>query len=91
MQLTLEPIQPPLCSGFAARSLRLQALLMAAGYRKRNGVSTAGIRLVSRVARQHRLRDWPNTRSWADYEALIDAVAAAIAVLQSAGDANHDR
>jgi len=34
----------------------------------------AFIRLVTRVARQRGLRDWPHTRTPADYHALIAAV-----------------
>jgi hypothetical protein len=68
------------CSGFVERSLRLQRILRDAGYRKGSGISNQGIRLVSRVAKRERLRDWPNTRSWADYDALIAAVAAEIGI-----------
>ena len=56
------------------RSLMLQQMLRAAGYTKRDGVATAGIRLVSRLAKQHRMRDWPHTRSVEDYDALIEVV-----------------
>lgn len=61
---------------FATRSRKLQELLREAGYRKGDGVSTAGLLLVSRVAKRDGLRDWPDTRSLADYDALISAVAA---------------
>lgn len=53
------------------RSLTLQRMLRAAGYVKRDGVATAGIRLVSRLAKEHGLRDWPHTRDVDDYDALI--------------------
>jgi hypothetical protein len=58
-------------SVFVARSLQLQQMLMAAGFMKGSGVSTAGIRLVSTLAKSHNLRDWPNTQSISDYDALI--------------------
>lgn len=44
---------------------------MSAGYRRRDGVSTAGIKLVSRLARGAQIRDWPDTETLADYDALI--------------------
>jgi len=53
------------------RSLTLQRMLRAAGYVKRDGVATAGIRLVSRLAKEHGLRDWPHTQTVEDYDALI--------------------
>ena len=56
---------------FAARSHELQRLLMSAGYRRHDGVSTAGIKLVSRLARGAKIRDWPDTETLADYDALI--------------------
>lgn len=56
------------------RSLMLQRMLRAAGYVKRSGVATAGISLVSRLAKEHKLRDWPHTRSGEDYDALIGVV-----------------
>lgn len=61
-------------SGFVERSYRLQRILIDAGFRKRDGISTEGIRLVSRVAKRERIRDWPNTQTLSDYEALIAAV-----------------
>jgi len=39
---------------------------------------TAGIQLVSRVAKAHGLRDWPHTQTPADYDALIDVVREAL-------------
>lgn len=68
------------CSGFVQRSLHLQRILRNAGYRKGSGISNKGIRLVSRVAKREHLRDWPHTRSWADYDALISAVADEIGI-----------
>jgi hypothetical protein len=56
------------------RSLTLQRMLRAAGYVKHDGVATAGISLVSRLARQHKLRDWPHTRSIKDYDSLIEVL-----------------
>lgn len=53
------------------RSLTLQRMLRAAGYVKREDVATAGISLVSRLAKEHGLRDWPHTRNVDDYDALI--------------------
>jgi hypothetical protein len=67
-----------LLAGFAERSERLQGILIHAGYQRRGGVSAAGLRLVSQVARRDRLRDWPRTQTWADYDALIAAVSAAL-------------
>lgn len=61
---------------FAERSRKLQELLRAAGHRKGDGVSTEGIKLVSRVAKRDGLRDWPDTRTLEDYDRLISAVAA---------------
>ena len=66
------------CSGFAERSLQLQRILRDAGYRKGSGISNDGVRLVSRVAKRERVRDWAHTRSWADYDMLIAAVASEI-------------
>jgi hypothetical protein len=71
------------CSGFVERSLRLQRILRDAGHRKGSGVSNKGIRLVSRVAKRERIRDWPHTRSWADYDVLIAAVTAEIGIPNS--------
>lgn len=61
-------------SGFVERSHRLQDILRAAGFRKGNGISGEGIRLVSRVAKREGIRDWPHTRTWSDYDSLIAAV-----------------
>lgn len=61
-------------AGFVERSLRLQGILQDAGYKKGSGVSTQGIRLVSRVAKREQLRDWPHARTWADYDRLLTAV-----------------
>ena len=61
------------------RSLTLQRMLREAGYSKGSGVATAGIHLVSRLARQHKLRDWPHTRSTEDYDALIDVLSVHLA------------
>jgi hypothetical protein len=52
----------------------LQQILRAAGYVKGSGVSSSGITLVTRLARQHRLRDWSATRTLADYDALLQIV-----------------
>jgi len=62
----------PDCSAFAARSQQLQQILRAAGYCKGDGVSTAGLKLVSTLARRHRLRDWPHTQTLSDYDALLE-------------------
>lgn len=56
------------------RSVQLRELLRAHGYRNGDGVSGDGLRLVKRVAAEHGLRDWPYTRTPADYDALISAV-----------------
>jgi hypothetical protein len=65
----------------SSRSYFLQELLKSAGYHKtsqlgipRVQVSKAGLELVSRVAKENNLRDWPHTRNVADYDALIRAV-----------------
>jgi hypothetical protein len=76
------------CSGFAERSLLLQRILRDAGYQKGSGICNKGIRLVSQVAKQERLRDWPHTRSWADYDALIAAVAAKISISNTDSQTN---
>lgn len=57
------------------QSAILQQLLREAGYGRGNGVSAAGCQLVTRLAREKNLRDWPATRTPEDYEALIVAVA----------------
>ena len=62
---------PAPCSAFAARSLTLQKILRDAGYVKGSGVATAGIRLVSKLAKAHKLRDWPHTLTLQDYDALL--------------------
>lgn len=36
---------------------------------------TDGIRLVTKLAKQHKLRDWPNTRNEQDYLALMAVVS----------------
>lgn len=59
---------------YAARSAALQQILRAAGHVKGSGVSSSGITLVTRLARQHRLRDWSATRTLADYDALLQVV-----------------
>lgn len=64
-----------LLAGFAERSHRLQRILRQAGFQRRGGVSGDGLRLVSRVARAAGVRDWPQTKTWADYDALIAAVS----------------
>ncbi|MFZ4856129.1 MAG: PLxRFG domain-containing protein [Desulfuromonadaceae bacterium] len=57
------------------KSKELRQVLIDAGYVKPSGdVSTAGISLVKRLAKENKLRDWPNTRDVADYNALIDVV-----------------
>jgi hypothetical protein len=55
-------------------SLKLQEMLQGHGFRKGSGVSTAGIELVSAVARERGLRDWKDTQTPDDYRALIAAV-----------------
>ena len=64
-----------LLAGFAERSHRLQRILRQAGFHRGGGVSGDGLRLVSRVAGGRGLRDWPQTKTWADYDALIEAVS----------------
>jgi hypothetical protein len=59
---------------FAARSQELQRILRAAGYSKGDGVSTAGLELVSALAKKNKLRQWPDTQTIADYDALIAVV-----------------
>jgi len=56
------------------RSATLQRMLRAHGYVKGDGVATAGLRLVSQLAATHNLRAWPDTRTVADYDALIQIV-----------------
>ena len=58
------------------RSKTLQRILRNAGFVKGGGIGTAGIRLVSRLAKQHGLRDWPHTRTVQDYDALIKVTRA---------------
>jgi hypothetical protein len=60
------------------RSMTLRQILCAAGFVKGNGVATAGIRLVSRLAKEHGLRDWPKTRTIKDYDALIKVTREAL-------------
>ena len=57
-----------------AKSAELQALLREAGMVKGTGISGEGIRLVSAVAKEKEIPDWPNTRDVADYDALIAGV-----------------
>lgn len=64
----------PAACPYAARSTTLQQLLRAAGHVKGSGVSSSGISLVTRLARQHRLRDWSATRTLAEYDALLRVV-----------------
>jgi hypothetical protein len=81
---TLEPllrgpsslIPPPPPDGFVERSLELQRLLIDHGYGRKSGsgITSSGLRLVSSIARAAGLRDWPHTRTFADYDALIAAV-----------------
>lgn len=59
---------------FVARSQELQRILRAAGYSKGDGVSTAGLQLVSALANKNKLRQWPDTQTIADYDALIAVV-----------------
>ena len=59
---------------FVARSQELQRILRAAGYSKGDGVSTAGLELVSALANKNKLRQWPDTQTIADYDALIAVV-----------------
>jgi hypothetical protein len=56
------------------RSLKLQELLRSHHFRHGDGVSTAGLALVKRLAKKHGLREWPNTLTTADYDALIAVV-----------------
>ena len=64
-----------LLAGFAERSHRLQRILRQAGFQRGGGVSGNGLRFVSRVARAAGVRDWTNTKTWADYDALIAAAS----------------
>jgi hypothetical protein len=74
--------RPSLCAApgsaflatMAQRSQVLQGMLGAAGYKDGEGVGTPGIRLVSRLAKANGLRDWPYTRTVADYDALIEVM-----------------
>jgi len=76
--------RPALCaapgSAFLAtmgqRSQTLQRILGAAGYKDGGGVGTPGIRLVSQLAKSNKLRDWPYTRTVADYDKLIEVTRA---------------
>jgi hypothetical protein len=73
-----QPSSPAPCSQFddtmAMRSLQLQELLRSHHFRKGDGVSGAGLALVTRLAKQRGGRDWPHTRTVADYDLLIRAV-----------------
>lgn len=60
--------------GLGKKSAELQALLTGAGFVKGGGVSSDGLALVSRVAKARGIRDWPDTRHAADYDALQAAV-----------------
>ena len=68
-------------------SNNLKRMLMEAGHRRGDGVSTAGIKLVSRVAKENAIRDWPHTRNTEDYEKLTDAVRAHLAMETELADA----
>jgi hypothetical protein len=61
---------------FARKSAQLQQLLRTAGFVKGDGISGPGLKLVSQVAKDRNLRDWPHTRTLEDYDRLIAAVAA---------------
>ncbi len=76
----------PLHSEFVVRSHELQALLRAAGYCKGDGVSTAGQRLVAALARRDRLRQWSDTQTIADYDALIAVTRAHLLLNKSCPD-----
>ena len=58
------------------RSQTLQRILGAAGYSNGGGVGTAGIRLVSQLAKSNKLRDWPYTQTVDDYNKLIEVTRA---------------
>ena len=62
-----------------AKSRDLQDVLRDAGFAKGSGVSSEGLKLVTRLARENGLRDWPDTRNEADYDALIEAVKKEVA------------
>ncbi len=53
------------------KSNELEELLRAAGFIKGTTVSRGGIRLVSQLAKDHKLRDWAQTQTLDDYDALI--------------------
>ena len=71
-------------SEFVVRSHELQALLRAAGYCKGDGVSTAGQRLVAALAKRDRLRQWSDTQTLADYDALIAVTRAHLLAIKVA-------
>jgi len=54
----------------ALHSKTLQAMIDQAGMTR-----GAGIRLVAKLAREHGLRDWPDTRNEGDYLDLIEVLA----------------
>jgi hypothetical protein len=68
-----------------AKSEELVQLLRSAGYTKVDGISTAGIKLVSRLAKANGLRDWMNTRTVADYDALIAVTREHLKAIAAAG------
>jgi len=60
------------------KSQELQQLLRQHGFAKpgSGSVTAAGCNLVRQVAKLRGLRDWPDTRTPEDYDALIAAVTA---------------
>jgi hypothetical protein len=74
--IQLQLIEDP--NAFAERSASLRQILIRAGFRKNSGVSTEGIKFVSSTVKKNCLRDWPNTQTLNDYDALIRAVNLAI-------------
>ena len=74
--LAYEEKNPP--EDLAPKSIELQKLLRQYGYGRdpqfNSGIKGEGIQFVTQTAKRNGLRDWPNTRNAADYDALIEAV-----------------
>ena len=67
--------RPQYASVMGHLSWDLQEILIKAGFvKKGGGVSSEGIKLVSRIAKEKALRDWAHTRHVDDYNSLIQAV-----------------
>ena len=63
-------------------------MLREAGFSKRSGVATVGIKLISKLAKKHNVRDWPNTRTVEDYDTLINLLALHFAGYDHAKESN---